>query len=1283
MLQIIKASAGSGKTYSLTGEYLAKLLGYRGSDGRMHLYQEKDYGRNRTKPHSRILAVTFTNKATAEMTARIVSRLHALACQDSGTRKPDHLDDLCSLYECSPQMIRDAAARALSDLLFNFSCFNVSTIDSFFQQVLRIFTRELDLPENFNLQIQENHAVAQAVGKIFSALNLPEETLTPLQNRHNRLVVQWLKAYMEMLVEKNADANILSRSSYVYKSLLSTIMVLRNETYRLHKDELAEYFAEDTSGKPNTRLDNFIAGLKATLGRRRAILARKAQEFLDTCAFADLIDARLAKKTLLKWSDNNFSDVYLPLADDPKSSFYNSLYDPEKSLFKKDRKRIPAQEDTSRLRAILFEGADYFLTQKFYSAIIHKIYLLGLFGRTCAQIEEDCRDDETFMLSDTTDFLHKVIVDEEVQFVYERLGQNLRHYLIDEFQDTSRMQWDCLSPLVRESLSAAHDNLIIGDEKQCIYRFRNSDPELLGHDVEDEIAGKAHLSGADRSRMIKVRGAALSENTNWRSAPAVVTFNNVIFGAIAREMDLVNPAARVGEVYSTTVQKVAAKNSSMPGYVELFFPPDSDISLRLMGREIRRQLASGYRPADICILVYTHAQGEAVISYLLSLMSSDQWEGEPVDIVSMDALGVSASPAVELIIGILRLATTPQYITVESNNGGAEQQINPAFRRNRLIHRYALSLVRKKNDGTEAQPGLNSASDALREAILSAEAAESSSADDDELQRELTRRLFESDALSCPSLSAITEKIIREFLPEDVRRSQSAFIAAFQDIVADYETRNLADIGTFLSWWDTEGARKSKLILPEGLPAISVMTIHQAKGLEFPCVHIPYCSKSIFPPPNLLKESWFRLDRDGFPGISPEDVPPIIPLIPTKDCQHIPMLRDTATSMRQQKLVDALNIAYVAFTRAVNELIAYAVPSKTGKEPQTIADYILRALDSLRSMSADGRGTTEIARHIAGATRCGDMTPDERAAFLRERTEEILPWLAEVGEHFPDVAIEVEVPPAPQESDQPASVCEMKVLRFGEPTFKATPPAPSEAQGNGGREPLMKFPDETLFYAGDPERPPSFDAEVPYDEIMKEYRVEPPRTLSISAKTASLGNFDIRYDRDLGIFLHDVLARVRYADELPLAMFREGARKHVGKPDQQKYLRLLRQALADKSVSRWFDRPTESPDEDGNTSTGVTGSFEIMNERPLTAGKGLRRPDRVMLFPPDGTHPDGYTVLLDYKFGAEPSKEEFARYRRQLIGYKRLLEECGYPSVLPYLFYPLRPDPSDRLIPIS
>ena len=170
MLQIQKASAGSGKTFALTRQYITMLLGHRDESGRPRLYSGSDYGFLKPKPHGRILAITFTNKATQEMTTRIIKELSLLSEADG--KGSGHLEYLTKLYATDAARISEAARRALADLLFNFSWFNVSTIDSFFQNVLRIFTRELDLPETFNLEIDDRYPVAVAIGEMLGSINL-------------------------------------------------------------------------------------------------------------------------------------------------------------------------------------------------------------------------------------------------------------------------------------------------------------------------------------------------------------------------------------------------------------------------------------------------------------------------------------------------------------------------------------------------------------------------------------------------------------------------------------------------------------------------------------------------------------------------------------------------------------------------------------------------------------------------------------------------------------------------------------------------------------------------------------------------------------------------------------------------------------------------------------------------------------------------------------------------------------------------------------------------------
>lgn len=1223
MLQIQKASAGSGKTFALTRQYITMLLGQRDNRGEFRLYTGGDYGFLKPKAHGRILAITFTNKATQEMTTRIIKELSLLS-EDEGSRS-GHLDYLMKLYRADAGSISEAARRALADLLFNFSWFNVSTIDSFFQNVLRIFTRELDLPETFSLEIDDRYPVAVAIGEMLGSINLPpsahdKETASRLRRLRN-----WLRSYMDSLIEDGSNANLLARSSRINRALTNTISSLRGESFKTHSREILDYLSDPE------HITRFAGGLSGSLNRLKDNVVDAAAAFMSLDE-AEWLPKSLREDYLEKWASGDFT--FSPFGGSGRSTLPNAIQPEGKRHNKLPKGAVWSDEIDSLLVRVLKLGLSYFENELFYNVLRRQIYLLGLFSEACSHIEDYCRDNEAFLLGDTNSLLRKVICEAEAPFVYERIGYMINHFLIDEFQDTSEMQWDNLRPLVMESMSRDKDNLIIGDEKQCIYRFRNSNPELLGSKVEESIGGRF---GLDK---VSIGGTTIDQNTNWRSSREVVMFNNSLFACLARLADRGMSRPIAAPTYAGLIQQVAPKNLDFHGYVRILFGPEksfipdpqTDINpdgspmagyetwteddiLRHLGGEIDRQLTAGYRPSDIAVLVRTHAQGQAVISYLLDLMGDDAWPHGHIDIISSDALEISTSPAVQLVIGILRLTTTPQYVvdtSREPEDGRPVMKPNPDFLRNRLIHRYELCVF----DQTEltlpdGSPATDSDGNPIRrrltpeEALMKAVAATAplpGEPNPDPLQEQLDRESSKAGEMDCPSLFAITERIIRDYVPAESRRAEAAFLVAFQDLVTDFEERGDADVESFLKWWDSRG-RYATLPAPEGMDAINVMTVHQSKGLEFGCVHLPFCSNALV---KYDGEDWYTLDRDGFPGIDPDDVPPLLPLKNRASNANMPMLAAQTQRYAQLQMVDGINVAYVAFTRAVSELVVYADPA--GGRGETFARLLLEACRSLHTQALESYGLSE-----------------EESRWVMP----LVPLLEEAPRGETHLTLGSPTLPAAKK-ESPAVEREVCHSRDGEASKKEN---------------------EKIFYAGDPGRPASFDAEIPYEAIIEEYRVERPPEMILPDDVEQQGVFDINDERHLGNFLHDALSRVRRLDDLPLAVERAAYRRAVPRRDWEPYLDRLAVALRDPRVMPWF-----------------TQYRKLMNERPLTAPDGLRRPDRVVEMP------SGEVIVVDYKFG-QPRK----KYRDQVRSYMGLLRQCGYTNLHGFLFHPL----SGELIPVD
>ena len=1113
MLQIHKASAGSGKTFTLAREYIRLLLGRKDASGGFRLRSPKEYGFGQPKAHGAILAVTFTNKATEEMTQRIVKELYLLAHQDSPQApKSAHAEYFTDLFGCSRQALAAASLRALADLLFNFSWFNVSTIDSFFQNIVRVFARDLDLPDNYTLEIDQRYPVMESVRTMLDSINLPRPS-DPHEGRRRAFLFRSLSDYMKHLMSQGKAAHLMSQSSNLNRELVDTINNLINEDYKQRRTEMDAYFSDPE------RLQGFFDALSAQIEEAYCRMAEASRAVLslqpEKNVQANLLKvlARLASGE----RPEKFTDAIMAVVGGDKS--------PYKGAWAKD----PSKADPVVARALdeALAAMAAMPQVRLCSFVRSRFYPMVLFSYAATELEKYCRDNESFLLGDTNDLLTELIDEADAPFIYERTGALISHFLIDEFQDTSKMQWQNFAPLVRESLARGESDLIIGDEKQSIYRFRNADSELLGHRVEEEMAARF---GDDA---VGVRGVAIEENTNWRSAREIVLFNNTLFRAMAQIVDSLSQGDAVARAYRGLVQQVAAKNyESLPGYVEIVMHhtakadkdapaedvPDSDRrTLGELTAAIESQLRRGYRPSDIAVLVRDHISGQKVIDCLLERMAQPDWVFGQIRIMSSDALEVGSSPTVMMIVNMLHLLSTPEMITDLrhfARSGETRMIPNPEFLRRRLIHRFQLCLYRKEErilpDGSVETVTLTP-SEALARALDGME-------DDrpDELQRQIDESLASLATQSCPNLYELVESIIQKTVPPEQAAADIAFVTAFQDQVLDFTECAQADMASFLRWFGRKG-RTEKLAAPDGLDAITVTTIHQSKGLEYNCVHLPFFSRALVRTA-ATGTSWYDVPPGSFPGIDPALVPPMLPLENLSTLAAYPPFAPAYDRYCEEQRLDSLNVAYVAFTRPVRELNVYAT-AKDDEKSVSLGTVLRRALE--------------------------------------EATDQ---WLADEGNASGEMRRWMR-PLAPGVTVEPEAGGECLRFTMGRPTAPVA---------SGGKEtgPWADLPELPL--------PPG---------VLAGYNVYTRKEIAISDSLDEIQRYSISDERRYGLFLHDVLGGVARIADLPQAMRRAAYRARLTPEEERHQLRLLEKALDDPRVRPWFEgytrvvteRPSTTP----------------------------------------------------------------------------------------------------------
>ncbi len=875
MLKVYRASAGSGKTYRLTYEYIKMLLGRRNEDDEYYSFY-----RSYNNSHRRILAVTFTNKATEEMKQRIVSQLDVLA---HTPKESDYIDDLCATFRCDEALVQRNAAKALHQILQDFSFFSISTIDSFFQQILRAFTREVGLQGGYEVELDASYVTMAAIDRMFDNLE------------HNEELFNWILQYAREQIRNGQSWNIHSRSD-----LPLLAKQLTSEVFKRYNKALGNVTLKDYESYINTLRDfqlRYVHKLVEAARQARDTIMQQGITYdvfnrgwikkLDTLCSEELILAD--KKSLQK-----IAEVWKNKMDTPEGWFTSSKLKKGPSIPQLVEALSPsfyALNDMLSEPLIEFNSVDVSLRH---------IYAMGVLTTIGEYVNEYSQEHNSILLSETPDILRGLINKSDAPFIYEKIGTRIAHYMIDEFQDTSNLQWENFEPLVNESLAGNNENLIVGDVKQSIYRWRNSDWRLL-HSGLDDFHYTAMATGHD---------------TNWRSCAGVIAFNNSFFKVAsvtlqnristamqARHLARMDDGV-IEKIYENTSQKVSEKKLSRSGRVDVHILKSrngeafEDEMLQRLPAQLEELLTRGYRPKDILILVRKGNEGCKVVDLLLSLAAEHTGVLRDIKVISDDSLLLSSAPPVKLIIGILR------YIQ------------NPGYDLNKLILAYEHGLVK--------------GSDSNRSLTDFFERKSTPNPIDDTLDA------FIRD-VSSKSLFEMCELIIHHF-KMNTRQEYIAYIEAFQDVVVDFCRNHSSDVYTFLRWWD-EKENTFTVKSPENLNAITVLTIHKSKGLEYPVVIIPFAHWSMSTAASIQTNTkWYEPDRPPF------NILPVLP-VDHKDELVSTIFAPQYFQELISEYVDNLNLAYVAFTRACQELIIYTrTPSRS--KGYMMGDVINETLNS-------------------------------------------------------------------------------------------------------------------------------------------------------------------------------------------------------------------------------------------------------------------------------------------------------------------------------------------------
>lgn len=916
MLRIKRASAGSGKTYELAKTYIKLLLTTKQPEYKRLLKKDESF----RESLSSIMAVTFTVKATAEMKQRIVEKLADLSRADKASPeellKIDYLKELTDDFSTTKDEIAELSRNALRTLLMYYSDFKVQTIDSFFQSILHTFAYEANLDDNFNTEINTDYITSIGL----------DLALDDLSENHGKSKVEDVQYWLKKIIGKKVGTNkwnVFNRedgNQTLYLDLVKESQRLEKESFQIIKEELLDYFDNPELDFKAVMREVDKANLHCWKPFHEA-RKEKALILMETLTRYGLNEEDLYNRmgSKLKVSQQSFDYLHI---DEPKEvkkgkgkigySLKGSTFDRLKSdgtgiggidlntmLAEIDNAYDDWMEAANKYYNAFSPKAEGVKTWLVYRFLIPKLMIVLEIAR---RKDQYLRITNSLQISDTTNILSRIIGEDETPFVYERMGSRLSHYLIDEFQDTSRMQWANLRPLLQESEASMNENLIIGDAKQSIYRFRNADYTLITG-LENEFKDIVYYT---QEKEPEDGGL---QNTNYRSKPRIVEFNNYVFSRIK---DLINGkepvfSENIRKIYQDCIQAIAPGKTDpelAQGYIEINFcrkqkdtakteddddeksaadsPGYSDLPEKIM--ELKKR---GYRFRDIGILVNKHTQGMKVVE-VLTQYNQNHPESQ-IPIISEENLLVAGSLSVRIIVHALKVAAgLYRYETKE----------NPVLA-NSIEEERILSLLK---------------------------------------------------SLQSLALPSIVEAVAAEFIPKNRRDAEAPFLAAFQDAVIEYSSSRPNDIGSFLKWWKRKGKSLS-IISPEDSDGVNLQTIHKSKGLEYKCVIIPDCEFSFTPTGNTPEWKWVKVDS----SVSKHELlPPYLPVLTLKNLEYTSHKGEMETYKKEFAL-DQLNKLYVAFTRAASELYVYM----TGTDNSAVTS-VKGALDYLLIKDEFGKAETDL-----------------------------------------------------------------------------------------------------------------------------------------------------------------------------------------------------------------------------------------------------------------------------------------------------------------------------------
>jgi uvrD/REP helicase len=848
-LTVYRASAGSGKTFTLAVEYISLLV--------------KD-----PENYQHILAVTFTNKATQEMKMRILSQLYGIA--NSLQSSQQYFNKVKEKTNMPDAVIRNNARAALTLLIHRYNNFRILTIDAFFQQVLRNLAHELGQTANLRVDLNNEEITEKAVDQMIESLEKGQP------------VLQWISTYINNSIEDDNGWNIIGK----IKTFGTNIF---KDFYKAHEANLKEQLSN---------ADDFKV-YETTLRKRRNDIRKtfnsKARSILNEIKNANLDIPSNYRSGLYKYLTDS---AIAPLTNKPlKAGVLKANESPQNwtssKCAKADKQQIQtlaAEVLSAQLSELIAYNNDNWNEFQSIQLTLSHLSELRLLHAIADAVDNLTKDTNRFMLSNTQALLKELIADSDTPFIFERIGARLKHVMIDEFQDTSTIQWQNFQVLLANCMAQElSQNLIVGDIKQSVYRWRQGDWGILNN-IEKSFAHQ------------KIRLETL--DYNYRSEKRIIDFNNAFWeqcvANTAKEVaqDDAEKAKIVQKAYEDVAQKTHKTTEN--GFVKISLYPSKSMKeavLEELIETIKELFNNGYggkNQSKIAILVRSKSNIQDIVNALL------QSFGNEINIVSDEAFRLDASLSVNIIVSAMHLLTHPDDVLT----------------RGKLVKLYNQEVLKKPLTDTDLLVSIN----------------ESNNIDTKNIDKKERRKLATEQQMAKLNSQLPPEYVAnRELLLGlpivdlvdklfmlfglDQLEGQSSYICTLYDTLNDFLKDHTADIDDFINEWGN--SLSSKTIQSDEIEGIRIMTIHKSKGLEFDNVIIPFCSWE------MEKKGTLWCETKNKPA--PYNKLPLLPIDFSRDKLIGTVFEDDYKEEHFQNIVDNLNLLYVAFTRASKNLFVFGL----------------------------------------------------------------------------------------------------------------------------------------------------------------------------------------------------------------------------------------------------------------------------------------------------------------------------------------------------------------------